>query len=44
MRVVAIRRGKDWVIDPDGDEVLLPEDVLILRSGAGSIPELRVLS
>src|SRR5207245_9635320 len=27
MRVVAIRRGKEWIIDPDGDEVLLPEDV-----------------
>src|SRR5499425_253848 len=28
MRVVAIRRGKEWIIDPDGDDVLLPEDVL----------------
>ena len=23
MRVVAIRRGKEWIIDPDGDEMLL---------------------
>ncbi len=23
MRVVAIRRGKEWIIDPDGDETLL---------------------
>jgi uncharacterized protein with PhoU and TrkA domain len=44
MRVVAIRRGKEWVIDPDGDEVLLPEDVLILRGAPGGIPELRVLA
>src|SRR6185312_8080813 len=29
MRVVAIRRGKDWMIDPDGDDTLLPNDVLI---------------
>src|SRR5829696_386626 len=44
MRVVAIRRGKEWVIDPDGDEVLLPEDVLILRGAPAGIPELRVLA
>jgi uncharacterized protein with PhoU and TrkA domain len=44
MRVVAIRRGKEWVIDPDGDEVLLPEDVLILRGPPGGIAELRVLA
>ena len=31
MRVVAIRRGKEWIIDPDGDEVMLPDDILILR-------------
>src|SRR4029079_9501261 len=37
-------RGKEWVIDPDGDEVLLPEDVLILRGPPGGIPELRVLA
>ena len=35
MRVVAIRRGKEWLIDPDGDEMLLPDDVLILRGPAG---------
>src|SRR5439155_16794759 len=31
MRVVALRRGKEWTIDPDGDEVLRPDDVLITR-------------
>src|SRR5207253_11264510 len=44
MRVVAIRRGKDWMIDPDGDDTLLPNDVLILRGPSGGIPELRVLA
>lgn len=44
MRVVAIRRGKDWVIDPDGDEMLLPDDVLILRGPPEGIVELRQLA
>ena len=44
MRVVAMRRGKEWIIDPDGDEVLLPDDVLILRGPAAGIGELRELA
>ncbi len=44
MRVVALRRGKDWVIDPDGDEVLLPNDVLLTRGPGGGIAELRELA
>ncbi len=44
MRVVALRRGKEWTIDPDGDEVLVPDDVLILRGTGAGIPELRVLA
>jgi uncharacterized protein with PhoU and TrkA domain len=44
MRVVAIRRGKEWVIDPDGDDTLVPDDVLILRGPAGGIAELRELA
>jgi uncharacterized protein with PhoU and TrkA domain len=44
MRVVAIRRGKEWVIDPDGDEVMLPDDVLILRGAPDGIAELRALA
>jgi len=43
MRVVAIRRGKDWIIDPDGHEVMLPDDVLIVRGPPAGIAELRVL-
>lgn len=44
MRVVAIRRGKEWIIDPDGDEVMLPDDVLILRGAPDGISELRTLA
>lgn len=44
MRVVAIRRTKDWIIDPDGDETMLPDDVLILRGPPAGIPELRELA
>ncbi len=44
MRVVAIRRGDEWIFDPDGDEVLLGGDVLILRGPAEGIAELRELA
>ena len=44
MRVVALRRGKEWTIDPDGDEVLLPNDVLMTRGPGGGITELRELA
>jgi len=44
MRVVAIRRGKDWIVDPDGDDVLQPDDVLILRGPPDGIAELRLLA
>jgi uncharacterized protein with PhoU and TrkA domain len=44
MRVVAIRRGDEWIFDPDGDEMLLGGDVLILRGPSEGIAELRVLA
>jgi uncharacterized protein with PhoU and TrkA domain len=44
MRVVAIRRGREWIIDPDDDEVLLPDDVLILRGAREGISEVRELA
>ena len=44
LRVVAIRRSKDWIIHPDGDDVLVPGDVLILRGTAAGIPEVRALA
>src|SRR5262245_33133339 len=44
MRVVAIRRGREWIIDPDDDEMLLPDDVLILRGAREGIGEVRELA
>ncbi len=44
MRVVAVRRGREWVIDPDGDELLLADDVLILRGPREGITEVRELA
>jgi uncharacterized protein with PhoU and TrkA domain len=44
MRVVAMRRDRDWIIDPDGDEYFLPDDVLILRGNPDGINELRELA
>jgi len=44
MRVVAIRRGREWIIDPDGDEMLLPDDVLIMRGPREGIAEVRELA
>lgn len=44
MRVMAIRRGKEWLIDPDGDDLLVAEDVLILRGAPDGIAELRELA
>ena len=36
--------AKEWLIDPDDDEMLRPGDVLIVRGAAEGIPELRVLA
>jgi uncharacterized protein with PhoU and TrkA domain len=44
MRVVAIRREHDWITDVDGDEVLLPGDVLFLQGTAAGIPMLRQMA
>ena len=44
MRVVAIRRGREWLIDPDGDEHLMADDVLILRGAREGIDEVRQLA
>ena len=44
MRVVAIRRERDWITDVEGDEVLLPGDVLFLQGTADGIAELRTLA
>src|SRR5439155_5924156 len=44
MRIVAIRRGHEWITDVDGDEVLLPDDVLFLQGTSDGIAELRALA
>ncbi len=44
MRVMAIRRGRDWVVDPGGDDILHPRDVLFLRGSPDGIDRLRELA
>jgi uncharacterized protein with PhoU and TrkA domain len=45
MRVVAIRRGRSWMIEEiDGDVVLVPGDVLFLRGSPAGISRLHELA
>ncbi|MGE0794044.1 MAG: potassium channel family protein [Acidimicrobiia bacterium] len=44
MRVVAIHRGRDWITDVRGDEVLVPGDILFLHGSPSGIPRLRQLA
>jgi uncharacterized protein with PhoU and TrkA domain len=45
MSVVAIRRGaRQWITDIDGDEVLVPGDVVFLQGAAAGISALRELA
>ena len=44
MRIVAIHRGRDWITDVRGEEVLLPGDVLFLHGSPSGIPRLRQLA
>ena len=44
MRVVAVRRDREWITEVDGDIVLLPGDVLFLQGAAAGIAELRALA
>jgi uncharacterized protein with PhoU and TrkA domain len=44
MRVVAIRRDREWITDPEGDQVLLPGDVLFLQGAPAGVSELRRLA
>ena len=43
MRVMAIRRDRDWITDVEGDEVLVPGDVLFLEGPPAGIVRLRDL-
>jgi uncharacterized protein with PhoU and TrkA domain len=44
MRVMAIRRERDWITDVHGDIVLVPGDVLFLRGSPDGITRLRELA
>lgn len=44
MRIVAIRRGRGWITDVAGEEILLPGDVLFLQGSPAGIPPLRDLA
>ena len=44
MRVVAIRRERDWITDIDGDAICLPGDVMFLRGSPAGISRLRELA
>ena len=42
--IIAIRRGKDWIIDPKGNDKILKDDVLIARGAPSGIEELKGLA
>lgn len=44
MRVVAIRRVRDWITDVHGDVVLVPGDVLFMQGASAGIPRLRAMA
>ena len=44
MRVMAVRRGRQWITDVDGATVLVPDDVLFLRGSPDGITRLRELA
>ncbi|MEM7340657.1 MAG: TrkA C-terminal domain-containing protein [Actinomycetota bacterium] len=44
MRVLAVRRGRSWLVDPSGDDILNPGDVLFLRGSPEGIVRLRELA
>ena len=44
MRVMAVRREREWITDIAGDTVIVPDDVLFLRGSPEGIEELRKLA
>ena len=44
MRVMAVRREREWITDVGGDTLLVPDDVLFLRGSPDGIDELRSLA
>lgn len=43
MRVIGLRRGSEWIFDPDGDLVLISDDVLFLRGSPEGISSVRAV-
>jgi len=44
MRIMAVRRGRQWITDVGGDTVLVPGDVLFLHGSPDGITRLRELA
>jgi len=44
MRVIAVRRGRSWLVDPGGGDLLHSGDVLFLRGSPDGITRLRELA
>jgi len=44
MRIMAIRRGRQWITDVTGEQILQPDDVLFLRGSPDGIERLRELA
>lgn len=42
--IIAIRRGREWIIDPDGEEMIGEGDVLIARGSPSGIDEVKKLT
>lgn len=42
--IIAIRRGKDWIIDPAEEEKILEDDVLIARGAPHGVDDLKGLA
>jgi uncharacterized protein with PhoU and TrkA domain len=42
--VIAIRRGKEWIIDPDGDQMIKEGDILFARGAPRGVIELKKLA
>ncbi|MEZ5340127.1 MAG: TrkA C-terminal domain-containing protein [Acidimicrobiales bacterium] len=44
MRVMAVRRERTWIVDPGGDFIISPGDVMFLRGSPDGIARLRELA
>jgi len=42
--IIAIRRGKKWIINPKGKDLIKPDDVLIARGTLSGVKELKKLA